>query len=137
MTLVRNLYTFYFRVRKNENSQWFSDRIHLHGWRVSQLQRCSKCYGAEIEMWIRSWRFLLDMTNHFFFTKRISANNSNSIFIHFVGWFFHALQTLANQWLPSYHINVLSSNILSRCSFFSQHWPLETLWGWLHYIPTL
>ena len=72
-----------------------------------------------------------------FFIVRILANHSNCIFVHFLGWFFLAMQTLANQWLPTYHINIISSNILSLGSFFFQHQPLDTLLGRLHYTLTL
>ena len=81
--------------------------------------------------WIQLGRFLLHITNHLFFTMRISTKHSNSILVHFVGWLFYALQTLANQWLPNYHINMISSNILSLGSFFSQHRPIDTRQG--HY----
>ena len=160
--LVRNLYTFYFRpgftvsfkfssifilflslfnewpfqFHKNENLQGFPVHIHLHGWCVSQLQRCLKRNEAEIETCIQSLMFLLHIANHLFLTVRISTNNSNSILVHFVGWLFHPLQTLANQWLPNYHIIMLSSNKLSLGSFFSQHRPLDTLWDRLYYTVT-
>ena len=67
---------------------------------------------------------------------RISTNQRNSILVHFVDWFFHALQTLANQWLVNYHISMISSYILSLGSFFSQHRPFDTLWFHLHYTLT-
>ena len=41
---------------------------------------------------------------------------------------------LENQWLPSYHINMIVSNILSLGSLFSQHHPLDTLCGRFHTI---
>ena len=63
-------------------------------------------------------------------TMRISTNCSNSNLVHFVGWLFHTLQTLVNQWPPNYDINIIYSNILPLGSFF-QHRPLNTLWGWL------
>ena len=59
---------------------------------------------------------LLQMANRLF-TLRFSTNHSNSILVHFVGCLCHALQTLANQWLPNYHVNMISSNILSLGSF--------------------
>ena len=62
-----------------------------------------------------------------FFTARISKNHRNSTLVLFVGWLFHALQTLANQWLPNYHINMISSNMLFLGSFFSQHQPFDIL----------
>ena len=84
----------------------------------------------------KSERFLLHMVNHLFFIVRTTTNHhSNSILVHFVGWLFLALQTLANQWLPNYHKNIFS-NILSLDSFFSQHRPLDILWGRLRYILT-
>ena len=43
------------------------------------------------------------MANHLFFAVRIGTNHSNIIIVHFVGWLFHAVITLANQWLPNYH----------------------------------
>ena len=106
-----------FQNHKNKNSQWFPVCIYPHGWRVSQLQRCPKNNGAKIETWIQSWRFLLHMAIYLFLTVRISTNHSNSILVHFVSWFFHELQTCANQWLLNYHINIISSNILSLGSF--------------------
>ena len=116
---------------KNANSQGFPVRIHLHGWNVSQLRRCQrKKHGYKSE------RFLLHMVNHLFFIVRTTTNHhSNSILVHFVGWLFLALQTLANQWLPNYHKNIFS-NILSLDSFFSQHRALDILWGRLRYILT-
>ena len=90
--------------------------------------------GARIETWIQSWRFLFHMADDLFFTMRICTSHRNSIHIDFVGWFFHVLQMLANHWLPDYHINMLSSNILSLGSFFFQHRPLDTFCGRLHYI---
>ena len=94
--LARNLYTFYFgqcftvscrfssifvillfwplQVHKNVgivNLMGLPVCIHLYGWRVFQLQRCSKRNGAGIEKWIQSWRFLLYMDNHFSFTMRL------------------------------------------------------------------
>ena len=79
--------------------------------RASQLQRCPKHNGAGIETWRRSWRFPLYMANHLVFTMRISKNHSNSILIHLVGWLFHALRTLANQWLANYRIDMICSNV--------------------------
>ena len=93
-------------------------------------------YRTGIEIWIQSWRFLLYMDNHFFFIVRINKNQRTSILVHFVGWLFHVLQTLANQWLPNYNINMISSNILLLGSFFSQHRPFDTLWVQLHYTLT-
>ena len=62
---------------------------------------------------------ILHMSNHLFFTLRVSKNHSNSIRVNFVGWqFFHTLQSLANQWLPKYHINIISSDNLSLDSVF-------------------
>ena len=148
--LARNLYTFYFGqcftvsfkfssifvVLLFQPVQWpfqfhenvgivilqeFPVRIHLYGSCVFQLQRCPKFNVTGIEIWIQSWRFLLHMDNHFSSTLRISTNRRNSIPVHFVDWLFHALQTLANQWLSNYHISMISSNILSLGSFFSQH----------------
>ena len=101
-----------FQVHKNENSKGILVRIHLHGWRTFQLQKCPKRNGVEIETRIQLWRFLLHMANHFF-TMRISTNHSYNILVHFIGLLFHALQTLPNQWLPNYHINMISYNILS------------------------
>ena len=120
----------------NWNFYGFQLRIHLFGWRVFQLQRCPKRNGAGIEIWIQWWRFLLYMDNHFFFIVRINKNQRTSILVHFVGWLFHVLQTLANQWLPNYNINMISSNILLLGSFFSQHRPFDTLWVQLHYTLT-
>ena len=76
------------------------------------------------------------MDNRFSFTVRISTNKKNSIIVYFVDWLSHASQTLANQWLPIYHISMISSNILSLGSFFPQHRPFDTLWIQLHYILT-
>ena len=41
-----------------------------------------------------------------------------------------------NQWLSNYHISMISSNILSLGSFFSQNWPSDTPWFQLHYTLT-
>ena len=54
-------------------------------------------------------------------TTRISTNHRNNIFVHLVVWLFQPFQTLANQLLPNYHINMTPSNILSSDSFLSQH----------------
>ena len=89
--------------------------------------KMSKTQWAGMETWMKSRRFLSQMANHLFFTARISTNNSNSIFVHFIGWHLHALQTLVNQWLLKYHINMISSSILSLGSVFSQHRALDTL----------
>ena len=72
----------------------------------------SKAECTGIEIWIQSWRFLLHMGNHFSSTLRISANRRDSIPVHFVDWLFHALQTLANQWLSNYHISMIFFKIL-------------------------
>ena len=73
------------------------------------------------------------MANHLSFSVRLITNHSNSILVLIIGWLFHALQILANQWLPNYLTNMISSNILSLCSFFSQHQPLDTHWSRSHY----
>ena len=81
--------------------------------------------GTRIEIPIQLWYgviqlwFLLHMDNHPLCTVWISTHHRNSILVQFVGWLFHALQTLVNQWLSNEHINMLSSNILSLGSFFS------------------
>ena len=117
--LVTSLYVFYFRrflrfplsflwsllfdfsasliVHKNENSRGLPVRIHLHGWRVSQLQRCPKRYGVEIETQIRSRKFVLHMANYHFSAMRISKNHSNSILVHFVGWLFDTPKPVASK----------------------------------------
>ena len=97
---------------------------------------CSKHNGAGVETWMQSWRFLLLMSNHLFPTMRISTNHSSNLLVHLVGWFFHPLQNLSNQWPSNYHKNMISSNILSLGSFFSQHRPLDTFWGLLYYTLT-
>ena len=79
---------------------------------------------------LRPW---LHMANHLSFSVRLITNHSNSILVLFIGWLFQALQILANQWLPNYLINMISSNIFSLCSFFSQHQPLDTHWSRSHY----
>ena len=81
-----------------------------------QIAKMSKAQCGRVEIWMKSWIFLLQMTNRLF-TVRLSTNHSNSILVHFVGCLWHALQTLANQWLPNYHVNMISSNILSVSSF--------------------
>ena len=73
----------------------------------------------------------------YLFTLRIITNHKNRILFLFLGYLFHALQTLAKQWLPNYHIIMIFSNILSVGSFFSQHRSLDTLWGRLCYTLTL
>ena len=105
---------------KCRDLQRFPVRIYLYGRRVFQLQKCPKSNGTGIEMWIQSWRSMLHMGNHFSFTVRIGTNQRNSILFHFVDRLFYALQTLANQWLPNYHISIISSNILSL-GFFLLH----------------
>ena len=40
--------------------------------------------------------------------------------VHFVYYLFYTLQSLTNRWLPNYHVNMISSNILFLGSFFSQ-----------------
>ena len=62
-------------------------------------------------------------------------DHSNSILVHF-DQHFHTLQTLANQRLPNYHINMISSNILPLGSFFPHCQLLDTLQGRLHYTLT-
>ena len=105
-------------------------RISRH---IFQLQRCPKRNGTGIELWIQSWRFLLCKASHFYFTVRISTNYRNRILVHFADWLFHVLQTLANQWLPNYHISMISSNTLPLGSSFFQHRPFDTLWVPLQY----
>ena len=82
------------------------------------VAKMSKAPSAEIVTWIQSWRFLLHMANHLFFTVRISMNHCNSILMHFFVWLFHTLQVLASQWLPNYHINMISSNTFTLGSLF-------------------
>ena len=74
------------------------------------------------------------MDNHFSSTVRISANQRNRILVHFADWLFHALQTLANQWLSNYHIRMISSNILSLDSF-SPNTGLLTHFGFNYTVP--
>ena len=48
-----------------------------------------------------------------------------------------ALSRVTNtQWLPNYHISMISSNILFLSFPFSQHQPFDTLWIQLHYTKT-
>ena len=89
------------------------------------------------ETWLQSWRFLLHMANHLFFTVTISTSHSKNILVHFVRWLFSAMQTLAKQELPNYQINTIFSSKLSLDSFFFQHRSFETLWGRLHYTLTV
>ena len=72
---------------------------------------------AGIETWMQSWRFMLHMVNHLFFTSQQQ---------HPCPLCWLAL-SLTNQWLPNYDTNMTSSNILSLGSSFSQHRPLEKL----------
>ena len=118
------------------NLQEIPVRTRLYSWRVFRLQGCSKRNRTGTKIWIQSWRFLLYMGNHFSFTVRISTNQRNSILVHFVDWLFHALKTLANQWLSNYHVNMISSNTLFLGSFFSQHWTFDTFWFQSHYTLT-
>ena len=118
------------------NLQEFPVRIHCYGRRVFRLQRCSIRSGTGIEIWIQSLRFLFYMDKHFSSTVRISTNQRNSILVHFIDWLFHALQTLANQWLSNHHISMISSNILYLGSLFSQHRPFDICWFQLHYTVT-
>ena len=86
-------------------------------WLVFQLQKCPKCNGTVIDMdTIKEIYVVRD--NHYSFLVRISANQRNRILVHLVDLLLHALQTLANQWLPNYHISITSSNILFWGSFF-------------------
>ena len=54
------------------------------------------------------------MANHLLFTVRISKSH---ILAHFIDWLFNVLQTLANQWLPNFHINIIYSDetVLLEC----------------------
>ena len=70
--------------------------------------------------------------NHLLFTVRIS----NNIAVHLIGWLYHALQALVNQWFPNYHIKMTSSDKFSLGSFLSQHRLLDRLQGRLHYTLT-
>ena len=69
---------------------------------------------------------MLDMANDFLFTV-ISTNHSNGILVYFISRLFNALLILANLWLPKYCINMISSNILSLVSTFSQYRYHDTL----------
>ena len=60
------------------------------------VAKMSKAQLGRIEKWTQSWRFLLLIANQLSFAARIIMNHSNSILAHFIGWVFHALQTLAN-----------------------------------------
>ena len=139
--LVRNLYTFYFRQCFKISFKFILFKIILYYsfnlyfsqfnglFRMIKIKICRyfkfvfislvDAFSREgIETWIQLWRFLLDIVNHLFFLKKISTD-SNSILFHFVGWLFHVLKTLVNQWLLNYHINMISSNKLSLAFFFS------------------
>ena len=63
---------------------------------------------------------MLYMANDFFFTV-ISTNHSSGILVFFIGRLFNALKILSNLWLPNYRINMISSNMLSLVSTFSQY----------------
>ena len=131
IAIIRQCVNFLWSLllHKNENLQVFLVHIYLHGWCIFQLQKMSKVHWHEVTWtWIQSWIFLLHMANHLF-----CCTWSTNILVHFVGWFFHTLHTLAIQWVPNYHINMISSNVLSLGSFFSQVRPLDTLWGQLYY----
>ena len=77
-------------------------------------------------------------TNHLFCTVRISASN-NSIFVHFVGWLYHVMQTPANLQTLAFELSYkhdINSNILFLGSFFPQHRFLDIFRGRLYYFLT-
>ena len=111
-SLYSSIWLTCFPVAKMSKVQWDTDR------NMDAIMEISVVHGQS-------------------FTVRISTNQRNSILVHFVDWLFHALQTLAHQWLPNYHISMVSSNTLFSGTFFSQHRPLDTIWVQLHYILTL
>ena len=63
---------------------------------------------------------MLHMANGFLFTV-ISGNHSNGILVYFISRLFNALLIVANLLVPKYGTNMMSSNILSLVSTFSQH----------------
>ena len=97
----------FFKVRISTNNS-NSSLAHFVGWLPSITSR-----GFPVETtWKR--RFYL-----------VSTWNSRDVFVGLS----YTLQTLANQWLPNYQINIIFSN---KLSFFFQHLPLDTLWSRLH-----
>ena len=72
----------FFRFIKNENSLRFRVRILLHGWYISQLQKCPKHNGVGREIWMQSMNMneiWIHMPDHLVFTVRIRTNCSSSI----------------------------------------------------------
>ena len=106
-----------FPVPKMPKAQWDRDEYNRGDFCYTWMDKLS------------SW------TSHMNFSSamRISTNQRINILVHFVDWLFHALQTLANQWLSNYHVSMISSNILSLGSFFLQHRPFDTFRFQLHY----
>ena len=157
-TFVRSLYTFYFRQCFTVSFK-FSSSLLFHFFSqfnsffrfikmkilgnfqsvftsmVDTYPNCKDVQSA-IGHTITEIFFCLHMAYHLFFIVRINAHYRNSILVLFVGSLFHAFQTLANQWLPNYHMNMISYSKLSLAAFFSQDWPLDTPWGQLHYTLT-
>ena len=70
---------------------------------------------------------MLHMDKQISFTVRISTKQRNSILVHLVDRLFYALQTVANHWLPNYHISMMSSNILSLGFYLPTPTLLHTL----------
>ena len=68
----------YFRSRKMEISRGLKS-VFTSIVDISQLERCSKCNGEEIEIYIPSWRFSVTHGQPLFFTVRIRMNHSKSI----------------------------------------------------------
>ena len=79
-----SLWLTYFPVAKMSKAQWDRDRT------MDTIME-----------------FLSNKDNRFPFTVRIRTNHRNSVLVNFVDWLFHLLQTLANQLLPNYHINMI------------------------------
>ena len=90
-----------FPVAKMPKAQWDRDR------NMDTIMEISVVHGQPLLLY-----------------NEISTNQRNSILVHFVDWLFHALQTLANQWLSNYHISMISSNILSLGFLL----PTKTFW---------
>ena len=71
-----SLWLMCFPVAKMPKAQWDRDR------NMDTIMEISVVHGQPLLLY-----------------NEISTNQRNSILVHFVDWLFHALQTLANEWL--------------------------------------
>ena len=114
--------------------QGFPGAIHVHGWYVPQkmskaLLRRNKNTDTIMEISVARGQ------PPFFLRWELVRTTATAFLSTSLVGHFHALPTRVNQWLSNYHINMISSNILSLDSFFSKHRPHYTLRAWLHLVP--